>query len=151
MLNLAAATSHTHSTYALTTHTHSGYASSTHNHDTVYSKLSHTHSASDISGLSSGGLTGAESQYKFKSGSGTATFTFTNAIKIAILLVQVPGANGANNGMAFAAVGQSSRTANVQGSSVGTASTATLTLDSTNKSLSFTYSGSCNMYAIGLY
>ena len=60
----AAATSHTHSTYALTSHTHSGYASSTHNHDTVYSKLTHTHStyaakshthaASDITGLTSG-------------------------------------------------------------------------------------------------
>jgi len=34
------------------THTHSGYASSSHNHDSVYSKLGHTHTASDISGLS---------------------------------------------------------------------------------------------------
>lgn len=32
-------------------HTHSGYASSSHNHDSVYSKLNHTHTASQVSGV----------------------------------------------------------------------------------------------------
>lgn len=65
-----AAANHTHSEYALATdltalqttvagksdvnHTHSGYASSEHNHDADYADIDHTHSASDITGLSTG-------------------------------------------------------------------------------------------------
>lgn len=34
--------------YALKAHTHTGYAISTHNHDTVYAKVSHTHSKAQV-------------------------------------------------------------------------------------------------------
>ena len=72
---------HTHSGYAASNHTHSGYASSSHTHTGVYANYSHTHTASQITGLSSSSVTTGSL------GSGTSTITLSSSAKVLILYV----------------------------------------------------------------
>ena len=59
-------------------HTHSGYASSSHNHDSVYSKLGHTHTASQINGISTFVV---KTQSEFSSSGNSRYTTITSGSK----------------------------------------------------------------------
>ena len=65
---------------AASSHTHSGYASSSHTHTGVYANYSHTHTASQITGLSTGVTVTTGSL-----GNGTSNITLSSSAKVLIL------------------------------------------------------------------